>query len=173
MEHPHNNPFFLLFYFEIQSTFKYVREVFVAHSFEIASKVYVAFKKGPSWHVHTHELLTYPSSSMGYHLGCFLLQHAFEPQTRCENHDVFHVITGFNVDTAQEIAMQFWLYGNGKRSPFVLLAMLVGVLLYADGYDAFAKAYKQGSRSINVHGVDFKLHLSSPLSLFKQQLIPS
>ncbi len=167
MEHQLNRPFFLSFYFEIQSTLIYIREVFVAHSFEIASRAYVAFKKGPSWNVNTQQLLSYPISSLGYHLGCFLLKHSFEPQPRCENHDVFHVITEYKIDTAQEIAMQFWLYGNGKRSPFVLLAMFVGAMLYMDGYSAFAKAYSSGKQAVPVHAIDFMQHLASPISQFK------
>lgn len=170
MEQTLNKPFFLSIYFEIQSTLKYVREVFVAFSFELVSRLYVQFKAGAQWHVNTRQLRSYPSESLAYHLGCFLLQHNFEPQPRCEAHDVFHVLTGYQVNTAQEIAMQFWLFGNGKRSLFVLLAMLVGAVLYVDEYSAFAKAYSTGKRAPNIHSIDFKQHLSTPISLFKQQL---
>lgn len=158
--------FFLYFYFEIQSTLKCIRELLVGLGFSISSKVYVQFKTGYSWQINTRALLNYPEESLGYHLGCFLLQHKFEPQPRCEDHDVFHVLTGYKIDTAQEIAMQFWLWGNGKRSPFVALAMLVGMVLYLDKYDAFTRAYLKGQQSRKIHNIDFKQHLSSPISLF-------
>ncbi len=166
MEQQLIKPFFLSFYFEIQSTLKYLREIFVAHSFEVISRLYVRFKTAPAWEVTTRQLLGYPPDSLGYHLGCFLLQHRFEPQPRCENHDVFHVLTGYKIDTTQEIAMQFWLFGNGKRSPFVLLAMLVGLVLYVDGYHAFAKAYSTGKQAYKIHDIDFKKVLATPLSRF-------
>lgn len=159
--------FFLSIYFEIQSTLKYIREILVGLGFEISSKIYVGFKTGAPWHIHTKQLLSYPQETLGHHLGCFLLQNKFEPQPRCEDHDVFHVLTGYKIDTAQEIAMQFWLWGNGKRSPFVALAMLVGVLFYLDKYDAFTRAYLKGQQSYTIHNIDFKQHLSSPISLFK------
>ncbi|AGC75443.1 hypothetical protein LX97_00139 [Nonlabens dokdonensis] len=165
--------FFLPIYFEIQSTLKTLREVFVYHSFELASKIYVKFKTGPSWQVNTQQLLSYPTESLGYHLGCFLLQHKFEPQPRCEDHDVFHVLTDYKIDTAQEIAMQYWLWGNGKRSPFVLLAMLVGVIFYIDQYILFIEAFSSGYNSTGIHHLDFKQHLYSPISIFKSTLITS
>lgn len=162
--------FFLYIYFEIQSTLLLVREIFVLHSFEIASKLYVKFKSGVSWNVHTRQLLSYPEESLGYHLGCFLLQHKFEPQPLCEDHDIFHVLTGYKIDTAQEIAMQYWLWGNGKRSPFVLLAMLVGVALYLDKYDLFILAFLNGKNSQSIHHIDFKQYLYSPIELFQTTL---
>jgi ubiquinone biosynthesis protein Coq4 len=163
--------FFLSFYFEKQSTFKTIREVFVFHSFELASKFYLKFKAGASWNVHTRQLLSYPEESLGYHLGCFLLQHKFEPQPLCEDHDIFHVLTGYKIDTAQEIAMQYWLWGNGKRSPFVLLAMLVGAVLYIDTYDLFVDAFLNGKNSNSIYHLDFKQYLYSPISLFQNNLI--
>ncbi len=158
---------FLSFYFEIQSTLKYQRELFVGFGFNVSSILYIFFKKGQVWQIYTRQLLSYPSNSLGYHLGCFLLQHKFEPQPRCEDHDIFHVLTGFKVDTAQEIAMQYWLWGNGKRSPFVALAMLVGMVLYIDQYDVFKAALHNGKSAFPIHNLDFKQHLSSPISNFK------
>jgi ubiquinone biosynthesis protein Coq4 len=169
--YPIMKTFFLSFYFEIQSTLRLTRELFVCHSFEIASNLYIKFKTGPSWQVHTKELLSYPEESLGFHLGCFLLQHQLEPQPRCEDHDIFHVLTDFQIDTAQEIAMQYWLWGNGKRSPFVLLAMLVGAVLYIDQHLVFTDAYLNGSASESIHQLDFKQYLSSPISLFKSTLV--
>jgi ubiquinone biosynthesis protein Coq4 len=163
--------FFLSFYFEIQSTFTTTREIVIYHSFEIARKVYVPFKTEIPWKVHTRQLLAYPKESLGYHLGCFLLQHKFEPQPHCEDHDIFHVLTGFKIDTAQEIALQYWLWGNGKRSPFAVLAMLVGAVLYTDKQLLFTKAFLSGKNSEAIHHLEFKQYLYSPIALFKTQFI--
>lgn len=163
--------FFLSFYFEIQSTLNTIRELLVCHSFEITSNLYMKLKTGPSWKVNTKELLSYPEESLGFHLGCFLLQHQLEPQPRCEDHDIFHVLTSFQIDTSQEIAMQYWLWGNGKRSPFVFLAMLVGAILYMDQHCLFKDAFFNGSTSQPIHHIDFKQYLSSPISLFKSSII--
>ena len=161
---------FLFFYFVFQSTLNQLRELTVGLGFKVSSTIYIFFKKGDSWQVHTRQLLSYPIHSLGYHLGCFLLQHKFEPQPRCEDHDVFHVLTGYRINTSQEIAMQFWLWGNGKRSLFVALAMLIGIILYIDKYKNFITAFYKGKRSRSIHHIDFKQHLSSPISNFKSNI---
>ena len=159
--------FFLTSYFEIQSTLITLREVLVSISFTYASKGYTFFKTGEVWTVHTRQLLSYPKASLGYHLGCFLLQNKFELQPRCEDHDVFHVLTGYQVTTNEEIAMQFWLWGNGKRSPFVLLAICVGLILYLDQYRFVKNSFDQGLKAAPIHHLDFKQFLSSPIDLLK------
>lgn len=157
---------FLSIYFEFQSTLQTVREVLIGCSFDLSSKFYVLFKTGTSWQVTTSSLLSYPNNTLGFHLGCFLLQHKFEPQPRCEDHDIFHLLTGYSIDTSSEIAMQFWLWGNGKRSFFVVLAMLAGLAFYPDKYGCFKKAFRQGEQSSPIHHIDYKQYLYSPISRF-------
>jgi ubiquinone biosynthesis protein Coq4 len=172
IKHPElMKPFFLSIHFEIQSTLKSLREVFVSHAFKTASILYVHFKKGIEWNVNTRELLSYPKESLGFHYASFLVAHHLNPQPKCEDHDIFHVLTGFKTETSEEIAMQYWLYGNGKRSPFVNLAMLAGAILYFDKHKLFKESFINGKSSMPMHHLDFKQHLSSPLSLFKTTLI--
>ncbi len=156
---------FLSICFEFQSTLKTLREIIIGYSFSLSSKVYVLFKKGSSWQVTTSSLLSYPKNTLGYHLGCFLLQHKFEPQPRCEDHDIFHLLTGYAIDTTSEIAMQFWLWGNGKRSFFVALAILAGTVFYPDQYGTFKQAFQEGKQSMPIHHIDYKQHLYSPISI--------
>ncbi len=156
--------FFLPINFEIQSTLNIVREFAVSVGFDISRKLYVQFKRGTAWNINRRQLLAYPQSSLGFHLGCFLTQHDFSPQAACEDHDVFHVLTGFNTDTAQEIAMQYWLWGNGKRSLFVLLAMLSGVMFYPDKYLLFKNSLLRGNHSSPIHSIDYQSRLNLEVS---------
>lgn len=162
---------FLPSYFEIQSTLLIVRELFVGASFDLTSRLYVKVKQGTPWNLSTRQLLDFPEDSLGFHLGCFLLQHNFEPQPKCEDHDIFHVLTGYKTDTAQEIALQFFLYGNGKRSPFLSLAMGVGYLLYPDQYATFKVTKEQGRLAPPVYDLDFKALLHKPFKQLKSQFI--
>jgi ubiquinone biosynthesis protein Coq4 len=156
--------FFLPVYFEIQSTFNTLREFAVGVGFDFSRKLYLLFKKGTAWDINRKQLLSYPQSSLGFHLGCFLLKHDFCPQATCEDHDVFHVLTGFNTDTAHEIAMQYWLWGNGKRSVFVLLAMLSGVLFYPDKYSFFKNSLLRGNHSKPIHAVNYQSQLKTDVN---------
>lgn len=148
--------FFLPNYFEIQSTFNTMREIVVNLGFDISRHVYMLFKKGESWSLKSIDLLKYPYSSLGFHLGCFLLKHEFTPQEKCEDHDVYHVLTGFNTDTKDEIAMQYWLWGNGKRSIFVAIAMLSGIAFYPDAWTYFKNSFLKGVLSESIHNKNYK-----------------
>ncbi len=159
--------FYLTTYFVFQSTSYFIREIAVRRLFELSSKMYALFKTGYLWTVTKTELLLYPSDSLGYHLGCFLLQNSFQLQPRCESHDVFHVITGYGTDTTSEIALQYWLWGNGKRSPFTLLAMFAGFVLYADAYRRFSVALHLGRQSVPISNYCHQEALSLPLSNIK------
>ncbi|MAZ28294.1 MAG: hypothetical protein CL868_14620 [Cytophagaceae bacterium] len=161
--------FFRHINFEIQSTFVTVREVFVGKSFALFSKLYVHFKKNKPWGITIQELLDHKIGSLGHHLGCFLLQHKFNPQPKCEDHDVFHVLTTYSTDTADEIAMQFYLHGNGKRSPFLNLALACGLLFYMDKYSLFFTAHHKGSQALPIYLVDYSKILDMPLQEFREK----
>ncbi|MGB5943652.1 MAG: hypothetical protein WBG71_12285 [Leeuwenhoekiella sp.] len=160
---------FLPINFVIQSTLYNLRERTVAFGFDTFSRLYVKVKRNEPWGISRKELLKLQPESLGFHLGCFLLKHNLHPQPRCEDHDVFHVITGYSTDTDQEIAMQFFLFGNGKRSPFLNLARLCGYLLYPDRYSYFKEALKKGAAHMPLHVFDYKQHLNTSVKLFKKQ----
>ena len=162
-----NKSIFLSINFEFQSTLILIRELFVGASFDLTSRIYVKFKHVKPWGISRKELLQYPENTLGFHLGCFLLKHNYEPQPRCENHDVFNVLTGYQTDTAQEIALQFFLYGNGKRSPFLLLAMIAGYFLYPDHYTSFKKAQSRGQKTKSLHHLNYKALLNTSIITFK------
>lgn len=158
--------FFLHINFELQSTFVTIREIIITYSFKWSSLLYIGLKKGKAWDINPSSLLQFHEKSLGYHLGCFLLQHHFEPQPRCEDHDVFHILTQYGIDTASEIAMQFWLYGNGKQGYYTLLAMGAGLLLYPDHYYRFKQAYINGSLHLPIHDINYKEQLHVPFLNF-------
>lgn len=147
-----------------------IREALIGFGFKLSSRLYILLKTGPAWNIRVGQLLSYPTDSLGFSLGCFLAQHEFEPQAHCESHDIFHILTGYSTNTAQEIAMQYWLWGNGKRSIYSALAMFVGIIFYPDHYGLFISSYRQGTWHIAIHNIDYKNKLSLPISSFKIKL---
>lgn len=162
--------FFLSFFFGLQDVLYKAREQFVGLGFKLSSRLYILLKSDPVWKITASELVLYPKSSLGFHLGIFLLNNKFEPQPRCEDHDVFHVLTGFSTNVAQEIAMQYWLWGNGKRSIYSALAMFVGGVFYPDQYRVFLNSYRQGGRCKAIHNIDYQKRLFSPVTHFMPKL---
>ncbi len=125
------------------------------------------FKRQPPWNITVKELLTYPQSSLGFHLGCFLLQHDFTPQPKLENHDVFHVLTNTGVSVPDEISMQFYLLGNGKRSWYLAAVILTGTLFFPDKIKTFITGYKKGKAALPFYQLEYRKLLHYPITEFK------
>ena len=145
----------LSIYFEIQSTFNQFRHCFVQIGFHLVKSVYQPFHQKPSWRLQSSDLLKLTSDSLGFHIGCFLLKHNLELQDQAETHDVFHVLTGYNTSSLEEIGMQFWLYGNGKRSFPLYSAMAAGLLIYPDKFHYLMDCQYLGQRSRSIYHLDY------------------
>lgn len=128
---------------------------------------YQSFKKNAAWNVGIEDLLQYPKPTLGYQMGSFLLLHNFDLQEKLESHDVFHVLTGTGITVPEEISMQFYLLGNGKRSAYLFTVILIGGFLFPDYYKLFSAKYRQGKSSLPFHQLDFYKLLDQPLDRIK------
>ncbi len=142
--------------------------------YELSKKPYQKwFKKNQSWDISMNTLLQYPKESLGFHLGCFLLKHNFDPQPKLENHDVFHVLTNAGISVPEEVAMQYYLLGNGKNSAYLYGVILLGTLCYPDKMPLFRKAYQKGKNAHKFHQLDFKKLLSQPVQTIQTTFLIS
>ncbi len=121
------------------------------------------FKKNQAWDIPVKKLIVYPKESLGFHLGCFLLKYDFNPQPKLEDHDVIHVLTDIGITVPEEIAMQYYLLGNGKRSMYLIAVILLGTFLFPDKIKFFRKAYKKGKAAYPFYQLDYKKLLHQPL----------
>ncbi|PRX53863.1 hypothetical protein [Flagellimonas meridianipacifica] len=141
-----------------------MRAVILEHLYEWSKKPYQKFlKKNCAWNISVTELVHYPEHSLGFHLGAFLLKHRFEIQPKLENHDVFHVLTNTGISVPEEISMQYYLLGNGKKSLYLFTVIGIGTFLYPDCYQLFKKAYQKGKSAYRFHHLDFSKMLEQPL----------
>ncbi|WP_062053151.1 Coq4 family protein [Aquimarina longa] len=131
------------------------------------------FKSQSPWDISVQTLLKYSHESLGFHLGCFLLQYDFSPQPKLENHDVFHVLTGIGISVPEEIAMQYYLLGNGKRSLYLLSVIVIGSICYPDKFKLFKKAYQTGKTAYPFHQLDYKKLLQQPVQTLKTTFLIS
>ncbi|WP_306352001.1 hypothetical protein [Flavobacterium sp. '19STA2R22 D10 B1'] len=121
------------------------------------------FKNNVPWPVNEESLLGYATDSLGFHLGLFLQRNHFEIQAKLEDHDVFHVLTHTGVTVPEEVGMQFYLLGNGKRSIYQFMVILLGGILYPDKGIYFRKQYRRGKSAHPFHRLDFLKLLEQPL----------
>jgi ubiquinone biosynthesis protein Coq4 len=140
---------------------KHLRKQLIIWLFEHSQRVYTSFFKGhESWNITKSDLLNLPQPTFGRHLGEFLDKNNFELIPKVERHDCYHVLCGYSTEVEDEIALQCLCYGNGKRSPYMYGAILLGVAILPDYYDYYFKSYKTGKRANPFHHFDYKKLLS-------------
>lgn len=131
------------------------------------------FKQNDAWNISIKKLLKYPVGSLGNGLGKFLTKNSFDLQEKLESHDVFHVLTNTGVTVPEEISMQFYLLGNGKRSLYLFLVIVFGLLLYPDYLKLFKSTYSRGKNALPFHQLNFLKLLHQPISKIKSTFLIS
>ena len=146
-----------------------MRDLFIEKMYEISKKPYQKFfKKGNAWDINVNQLIQLPSDSLGFHLGCFLLKYNFEIQPKLEDHDIIHVLTNTGISVVEEIGMQYYLLGNGKRSLYLIMVIASGTFFYPTRFSYFKQQYQRGKAAHEFYGLDFLNMLSVPLSNIQQ-----
>lgn len=141
-----------------------MKDLFIEKMYELSKKPYQKFiKKRKAWEINIPELIQLPADSLGFHLGCFLLKYNFEIQPKLEDHDVIHVLTNTGISVVEEIGMQYYLFGNGKRSLYLLLVILSGTLFYPTKLSYFKNEFSKGKQAHPFYNLDFLNILSVPI----------
>ncbi|MCO4294703.1 ubiquinone biosynthesis protein COQ4 [Solitalea sp. MAHUQ-68] len=148
-----------------------MRKFIIIGLYNLSKKPYQAlFKNNKAWNISPQQLLDFPEGSLGNELGCFLTKNDFELQAKLENHDVFHVLSGIGTSVIEEIALQYYLLGNGKKSIYLKSVILLGTLFYPNQFSLFFSRYKEGRSFSAFHNLDFFPLLHCPIAEIKKHL---
>jgi hypothetical protein len=123
-----------------------------------------------AWGENRQSLAHDPGSSIGKAMSVFLYSNEIDLEPKIENHDLFHVVLGYNTTLPEEAALHFYLIGNGKGSHYPFIAALVGFLFFPEYYDLYIDAYHRGRHCQSFVGWELKEHLSADLSQFQQSV---
>ena len=133
-----------------------MKDYIVEKMYEYSRKPYQKyFKKSIPWEIDKDALLQYPKNSLGFELGHFLDRNHFDIQPKLEDHDIIHVLTNTGISVADEIGMQYYLLGNGKRSLYLFMVILSGTPFYLRHTNYFFQQYKRGKQALPFHYLDF------------------
>lgn len=113
------------------------------------------------WAISMQSLSELPAESLGKRLHDFFHSNNLKIEPRYEKHDVFHVIAGYGVGVDNELAIVFFMLGNGKFSVFNLGAAPVALLLYPDKWAAFKRHYQRGKQYKCLDSYNFENLLSN------------
>lgn len=151
--------------------FKQLRKMLIIFLFEHSQRIYTSlFKNHESWNLTKHDLLKMPEPSFGRHLGEFLDINGFELIAKVERHDCYHVLCGYSTEVEDEIALQCLCYGNGKRSPYLYGAIILGVAILPDYYKYYYKSYKTGKLANPFHHFNYKKLLNVSIKDFRDSI---
>ncbi|MBQ0152087.1 MAG: hypothetical protein KBS61_04265 [Chryseobacterium sp.] len=137
---------------------KKLRVQFILFMYENSQKQYRKYfkKKKRQWQFSEAQLLNFQNDSLGKVLGDFYQKHGFRMIPKMENHDVYHLITDFSTNIQDEIAMQYLLFGNGKKTAYLLGTMLLGTLVFPEYYKMYYEAYYKGKAMKTFHHLNFE-----------------
>ncbi|MRI02205.1 hypothetical protein GH721_16795 [Kriegella sp. EG-1] len=144
-----------------------MRAILLEKLYEWSLIPHQTLKKNTAWELTIADLQEFPHKSLGEQLGTFLAKNNFNLQNKLESHDVFHVLTNTGITVPEEISMQFYLLGNGKRSTYLFTVICIGGLLYPDYFKLFYAQYKKGKVSHSFHQLNFYKLLNQPLEKIK------
>lgn len=129
----------------------------------IKKPYYFLFKKNAAWDISIEDYLAHATDSLGFHLGSFLVRSHLTIQPQLEEHDVYHVLTNTGITVLDEIDMQFYLWGNGKKSPLAFIAITTGLLFHINHCKRFVSSYKKGKQAHRFYDLDFSKMLAVPI----------
>ncbi len=120
-----------------------------------------------AWGLSALDLLDYPTNSLGYQVGKFLNSNGFEFLPKHETHDVYHVLCDYGVSVKEEIALQFLLFGNGKRSLYLYMVMFLGIVILPENYRFYRNSFFMGKKLGCFHGKVNKAYLNEEFTKVK------
>jgi ubiquinone biosynthesis protein Coq4 len=126
--------------------------------------------KDRNWNISTAELLTFPENSLGKVLGEFLAKDGLEPLAGAEYHDAQHVLLDYSVSFKDEVALQFFLHGNGKKSIASVSTMIGAWCILPTQWKYLRTAYEKGKQSNDISALNLKAMLSRDLEQIKREL---
>lgn len=146
-----------------------MKDKIIEKMYEMSKKPYQKFiKHNQPWNITKEQLISSVENSLGYDLGHFLLSNQFDIQEKLEDHDVIHVLTNTGITVVDEISMQYFLFGNGKRSLYLFMVILAGTFFYPTYYNHFIEEYKRGKNAHQFYHLNFLKLLHFPTDTLRQ-----
>ncbi len=145
-----------------------IRTKFLVLMYERSQGLYRQYFKRQQtpWRWTQAQLMAHPNGSLGKALGEFYEKHQLSAMPKLENHDVFHVLAHIAIRMQDEIALQYWLLGNGKLSVYQIGTIVLGSLVFPEHGSFYAASYFNGTRRRAVWRLDFEHLLGESVADF-------
>ena len=137
----------------------------------IGPMVFNIGSKDKNWNMNTVQLLQYADGSLGKSLGEFLKKNDVELLVGAEYHDIHHILFNYSLTFKDEVALQFFLHGNGNKSIASISTRIGAWCLLPTEWAYLNAAYKRGKLYKDISIINFKSMLNQDLKKVKASLI--
>ncbi|MES2486678.1 MAG: hypothetical protein V4581_12125 [Bacteroidota bacterium] len=114
-----------------------------------------------------YQLVKYPEGSLGHQLGTFLLGSNYGQNVYAQNDDALQLLIAGKNSIKEDLAVQFYLFGNGNNSFRTLSTIVVALTLCPHYLPYFYKKYKAGKQALRFYDVDHLGLLHLPVERIK------
>jgi ubiquinone biosynthesis protein Coq4 len=122
------------------------------------------------WNITTADLLKFPEGTVGRVLGEFLHKDKLEPLAYAEYHDVHHILFDYSTSLKDEIALQFFLRGNGKTSIASISTSIGAWCLLPFQWNYLRSSYERGKKCSDVSKLQLRTLLYEDINQVKSSL---
>jgi hypothetical protein len=129
--------------------------------------------KEEAWNLSTADLLAFPEGSVGKTLGHFLKKSRLEPIAGAESHDLYHILFDFSTSIKDEVALQFFLRGNGKKSIASFGTSIGSWIIFPRQWSYFIKSKRRGASCKDVTPLACKTTLYQNYEQLRKELFKS
>ena len=136
----------------------------------IGPMVFDIGSKDKNWNLSTADLLQFSEGSLGKALGEFLKKQQVELLVGAEYHDIHHVLFDYSVSFKDEVALQFFLHGNGKKSIASIATRIGAWCLLPTEWKYLKASFKRGRKCKDISALNFKSMLHHDLTQIKTSL---
>lgn len=117
------------------------------------------------------QLIKYPEGSLGQQLGRYLIGTNEGQNVTAQREDIFQLLIAGKYSIKEDIAVHYYLFGNGKNSLRNLLAMAVGLVVCPQHTAYFYNRYKDGMQALRFYDVDHFGMLHLPINRIKETFL--
>jgi hypothetical protein len=114
------------------------------------------------------ELFAYPQDSLGFKLASFLYDNSIDTHPVPEKEDVYRLLLTNKASNKEDIAMHYYLFGNGDYSLRTLFIIVSGAVLYPLCIKYFYKRYRDGRNAFRFYDLDHFRMLHLPVEQIKE-----
>jgi hypothetical protein len=117
------------------------------------------------------QLIKFPEGSLGQQLGRYLIGTNDGQNVIAQREDIFQFLIAGKYSFKEDIAVQYYLFGNGKNSMRNLLAMAVGLIVCPQHCIYFYNRYKDGKQALRFYDLDHFGMLHLPVNRIKETFL--